>query len=1131
MKSQTETRSKGIAFVPRNRRAQRLALIMLLAVSLGAGFTFSPLSRLLSGSASAQQDDKPQITREAMRQIEALIKEKESRTPDQQKIDSQLLYKLRQKRGQSAAPGVRSLIVGVEEDNDGRVLLDIRAKVTREVVESIKLYGGEIVSAHRQFNAIRAKLPLDALETIASLSEVSFIRPAEEPMIGGNSANTLMTKGGTKIIAPVTRRPSRAERQARVREQLTKLLPLIANRKNSNSNSTSSTRNYFPALTGSLNSEGDVAHRADQVRALGINGNGIRIGVMSDSVRFLAQSQMTGDLPAVTVLAGQSGVMADNSDTGEGTAMLEIVNDLTPGAQLFFATAFGGQANMAANILALAGNPNNCDIIVDDVSYFSEGVFQDDNIAQAVNTVTAAGVIYFSSAGNSGNLNDGTSGVWEGDFNDGGTLAAVPGGRVHDFGGGVIANTINATGGGTRPIVLKWSDPLNGSNNDYDLFILNAALTTVIASSTNSQTGSQDPLESISNNTMTPVFAAGNRIVILRRTGSATRALHLNTNRGRLAIGTAGQTYGHNAAGSAFGVAQVDVRITGGGVFTGGAANPVRTTSSDGPRRIFYTPAGAAITPGNVLFGTGGGQLLQKPDIAAAACGVTTVPGFNPFCGTSAAAPHAAALAALLLDFDNTLTPAQVRTALTSTALDIEAPGVDRDSGAGIVMGLQSLSAVSSADLSITKTDSPDPVVAGTNLTYTINIGNSGAGPATFVQWQDALPAGTRFQSLSAPSSWNCTTPPVGSGGSITCTKDSMAVSESASFTLVVRVDAAVADGTILSNTATVSASSGDPNGANNSATATTAVIAQADLELLAKVDAPDPVVTNNPLTYTITLRNNGPSVAANATLNDSLPIGALFNNCSATSGGVCGGAGQNRNVTFASLAVGATATVTFETTANCILADGAIINNTATISAVTTDPNPANNSASAMTIAQNPPPVITCPPDQDVIALTPGSTTAIVNFPAPVVVDNCPGSTVVCVPASGSAFPLGTTAVTCTATDSGGAMASCGFNVTVWDAAIQDDASGDYLLFNTFTGDYKFVHCGVDMFTMIGRGEISRVGCVVSLHDDTRVNASFDRCNIAPKNTGGAFIKRMQPDTTFVLKDRNILNNSPTCP
>src|SRR5262249_9722532 len=735
-----------------------------------------------------------------------------------------------------------------------------------------------------------------------------------------------------------------AERAERVREQLRQALPLIAKRANPVVNPVLNDvgRNFALAFTGAVNSQGDAAHRADQVRAVGSNGSGVRIGVLSDGVDALAAQQLAGELPAVTVVAGQAG------SGNEGTAMLEIINDLAPGAQLFFATATGGQANMAANILALAGGSNNCDIIVDDFTYFAEGVFQDGVIAQAVNTVTAGGALYFSSAGNSGNLNDGTSGVWEGDFVDGGTLAAVPGGRVHDFGGGVVGNTINATGGGTRPITLKWSDPLGASNNDYDLFILNAALTTVIASSTNTQSGSQDPFENISNNAMTPVFSAGDRIVILRKTGAATRALHLDTTRGRLAIGTAGQTFGHNAAGSVFRVAAVNVATAGGGVFVGGGTNPVETFSSDGPRRIFYDPSGNAITPGNILFGTNGGQALQKPDLAAADGVSTAAPGFGSVFGASAggppaaaAAPHAAAVAALVLSFNPALTPAQIRTALTSSALDIEAAGVDRDSGAGIVMALQAIGSVSSADLAITKTDSPDPVIAGTNLTYTINVNNNGSGPAVFAQWQDTLPAGTRLQSFSGAAGWSCVTPSIGFGGVITCKKDTVADGESAGFTVVVRVDPDVADGATLSNTATISSTVSDPNGANNSATATTSVIARADLEVVSKIDTPDPVVTNNPLTYTITLRNNGPSVATGVTLNDPIPSGAIFNNCSATGAGVCGGAGQNRTVTFASLAVGASETVTFGTTANCSLADGALINNTATITATTIDPNP----------------------------------------------------------------------------------------------------------------------------------------------------------------------------------------------
>ena len=76
-------------------------------------------------------------------------------------------------------------------------------------------------------------------------------------------------------------------------------------------------------------------------------------------------------------------------------------------------------------------------------------------------------------------------------------------------------------------------------------------------------------------------------------------------------------------------MAAVNVGTAGGGAFTGGAANPVETYSCDGLRRIFYNPAGTPITPGNLLFSTNGGTLLQKPDLAAADCTPSNTPGFE----------------------------------------------------------------------------------------------------------------------------------------------------------------------------------------------------------------------------------------------------------------------------------------------------------------------------------------------------------------------------------------------------------------------------------------------------------------------------------------------------------------------
>jgi subtilisin family serine protease len=101
---------------------------------------------------------------------------------------------------------------------------------------------------------------------------------------------------------------------------------------------------------------------------------------------------------------------------------------------------------------------------------------------------------------------------------------------------------------------------------------------------------------------------------------------------------------------------------------------------------MFYNPSGSAITPGKVTFGTVGGRDLQKPDITAADCVTTTTPGFIPFCGTSAAAPHAAAIAALLKSAPNSPSGGQALAAMFTTALDIDAVGRDRNAGVGIVM-------------------------------------------------------------------------------------------------------------------------------------------------------------------------------------------------------------------------------------------------------------------------------------------------------------------------------------------------------------------------------------------------------------------------------------------------------------
>ncbi|MFN8460069.1 MAG: hypothetical protein U0401_36365, partial [Anaerolineae bacterium] len=361
-----------------------------------------------------------------------------------------------------------------------------------------------------------------------------------------------------------------------------------------------------------------MTHRANLARAtFGVNGAGVKIGVLSDGVNSLATLQASGDLPAVTVLPGQAG------SGNEGAAMLEIVHDLAPGAQLYFATGFNGIAGFAQNILNLRAA--GCDIIIDDILYFGETPFQKGQasnvtsttnggiVIQAVNTVAASGALYFSSAANSGNKNDNTSGTWEGDFADGGAVGApISGsGSLHDFdpGAGTTAyNTITST---TARPTLFWSDPLGGSSNDYDLFRLNGTGAFVVGASTNVQNGTQDPFEQIFF-----FVSSGDRLVIVKRAGAADRFLHLDTNRGLLTFSTAGSTHGHNAPPhpNAFSVAASPAVGPYPSVFN--STNVVETFSSDGPRQYFFNADSSPITPGNFL--ASGGEILLKPDLTAA---------------------------------------------------------------------------------------------------------------------------------------------------------------------------------------------------------------------------------------------------------------------------------------------------------------------------------------------------------------------------------------------------------------------------------------------------------------------------------------------------------------------------------
>src|SRR5439155_289114 len=137
---------------------------------------------------------------------------------------------------------------------------------------------------------------------------------------------------------------------------------------------------------GAPHGEGDAAARADLVRGLGYDGSGTVVGVISDGIDHAAVAQATGDLPAVMVPAD---ARCRPGSGDEGTALLEIVHDLAPGAQLVFSEGLTSGLVFidSVNCLVAAG----AGVIADDLVFFDEPFFADGPLALAVRAAVQAG--------------------------------------------------------------------------------------------------------------------------------------------------------------------------------------------------------------------------------------------------------------------------------------------------------------------------------------------------------------------------------------------------------------------------------------------------------------------------------------------------------------------------------------------------------------------------------------------------------------------------------------------------------------------------------------------------------------------------------------------------------------------
>lgn len=453
---------------------------------------------------------------------------------------------------------------------------------------------------------------------------------------------------------------------------------------------------YAATRTGSVTSQGDVALQAPAARAdYGVDGSGVLVGTLSDSYNCLggaAADVASNDLPAgVLVLQEEIGC---SSGSDEGRAMMQIVHDVAPGASQAFHSAFNGAADFANGILDLAAA--GAQVINDDVIYYAEPMFQDGPIAQAVDTVRAAGVAYFSAAGNNARNS------YEAPFTNSGVPGHFTGSVRHDLDSSGATDTlqqITVAAYGSAIIVLQWQDRYAsasgapGAATDLDLIAYSASGAYLRNSSSYSPNLGSDPVEIIgitNNKPQATTYQIGIEHFAGPDPGRVKLVYFGNMTINEFATNSS-TTYGHpNAAGGqAVGAARY-------------SQTPAYGISP--PVLEYFSSAGG--TP--IYFDTGGNPVSivrQKPEIVAPDGGDTTFfysdyegNGWPNFFGTSAAAPHAAGVAALLREFDAAITPDGIYTALQDSAIDMGVAGVDFDSGHGLIQADAALATLDDDD-------------------------------------------------------------------------------------------------------------------------------------------------------------------------------------------------------------------------------------------------------------------------------------------------------------------------------------------------------------------------------------------------------------------------------------------------
>lgn len=436
--------------------------------------------------------------------------------------------------------------------------------------------------------------------------------------------------------------------------------------------------------SGVIVSQGDVAQHSDSVRTdFGVDGTGVTVGIISDSfgcdTTALAADFGAGELPANLDLSEDVAPILCPFTTDRGRAIAQVIHDVAPGANILFTSAVAGKSALQAGIQTLIDR--GADIIIDDLLFGDELIFQDDEVTQAIDQASASGIVYITSAGDKGIA------AYDSVYVPGNGVSTICGdsgectqpANWHDFDPGPGVDhllSISLTDDLAR-LMLQWEQPAElgggvGSSYDLDLYLFDQA-GEEIGVSDGSSSYNGDPHEAL--NATGPGSV---QVAVSLAGGTATGLIKLLVSTGAVI-----EEYATNSS-------SIVGHRNSAGAITVGPVNYLDTSAFGGvPTVDGSAPLGGT----EILFDSVGNELVspvirQKPDILAPT-GVDTTLG--PFDGSAASAAHTAGAVALLLELradlhsSGQLTPETIRQLLTLTAINVGAPGPDLASGHGLI--------------------------------------------------------------------------------------------------------------------------------------------------------------------------------------------------------------------------------------------------------------------------------------------------------------------------------------------------------------------------------------------------------------------------------------------------------------